>query len=157
MSKVSTSQFYLSKFGGFSGLRHCLIQDLQEITSLGDGELIRPGNYLNVYISQIWHHGHGKYSVEFAVGDTYLHTEDLVETSEFLPQLLQLGVGGKIRSLSLGLSRNKYSAGYLNGEYYLINPSKLVEAEFTSAAELKKYCHLHNINLKLVYLHEVQV
>lgn len=157
MTRVSTSQFYLSKFGGFSGLRHCLVQDLQEIANLGDGELIRPGTYLNVYISQIWHHGFGKYSVEFASGDSYLHTEDLLESSPHMSQLLQLGVGGKIRSLSLGLARNKYSAGYLNGEYYLINPEKLVEAEFKSAQELKTYAFQNNINLKLVYLHGIQV
>ena len=156
--KVSTKQFYFSRFGGFAGLAYVLEDDLQDIPNLTDGELTRPGSYLNVTIAEIQSHGHDKYTVYFASGESYLHHERMSSlSSPHLATLLRLGPGGIIRNLVLSLRHGRYTAGYLNGEYYLIAPDKSMEMEFMPPMELQTYCMYRGINLVPLCVHEIKV
>jgi hypothetical protein len=156
---VSNSQFHFSRFGGYSGLAHALLTDLKEIPNLADGELTRPGKYLEVIVSSIVSHGNARYTVYFAQGETYLHQEDCTVDTDWFKRIQQAGgVGVRLHSLLLVVNHEKYSAGYLDGNYYLIEPgTKLVAATCFSADELMKLIRNEGINLRPVKIQSLQV
>jgi hypothetical protein len=155
---VSSSQFHFSRFGGYSGLAHVLLTDLKEIPNIADGELTRPGSYMNVTVSQIISHGHSRYTVYFNQGETYLHQEDCTSETPWYNQIIQAGgVGVQLPFLKLHINHEKYTAGHLDGSYYLIEPiNRTIVATCFSVKELMKLCREENISLRGVKISELK-
>lgn len=156
MAQISTRYHYFFHFGGYSGLQHVLADDLVEIPDLSESEVVQPGTYTNLVVSEIIRHGRNRFTVHFSTQDLqFVCRQDCTAGTWWYRKLVEFGGLGSLVDLRLVRNRREYVAGYLHDTYYLIRNGQ-VEVEFDSAAALRSHCYAHDINLGGVKIDDIR-
>lgn len=166
MARISTKDFYFSKFGGYCGLQSVLVADIRTIQNLADGELALPGTYSEVIVNEITSYGHNQYSVEFTQRDgSYIHLERCYSTTPWYVKLYELaGLNRDVLGLEVDIIliptslSNRLVAGKLMSKFYLLNSSSQILFETNSAKGLMEYCRIEGLLdlLKGVQINDVR-